>query len=149
MPELGLALLQQLADAAVVQRRFADAAHGYYTLAMATIKVSARLAGAPVPRATLQRCQADASASSVLHHRRHQLAHPSPGGRLDEAGDAALRAFRAHYEAAELYYAYHLIHTTAHQPFKTVDDGTLFNAARCVRQGVTRLCVERCWRVVG
>lgn len=38
-PELGLALLQQLADNAVVQCRFDDAAHGYYKLAMQALKV--------------------------------------------------------------------------------------------------------------
>lgn len=39
-PELGLALLQQLADNAVLQCRFADAAHGYYKLAVEALKVS-------------------------------------------------------------------------------------------------------------
>jgi hypothetical protein len=34
-----LALLQRLADNAVLQCRFADAAHGYYTLAMQSLKV--------------------------------------------------------------------------------------------------------------
>lgn len=38
-PELGVALLQRLADNAVLQFRFADAAHGYYTLAMQSLKV--------------------------------------------------------------------------------------------------------------
>jgi len=38
-PELGLALLQQLADVAVVQCRFADAAQGCYKLAMESLKV--------------------------------------------------------------------------------------------------------------
>ena len=38
-PELGLALLQQLADIAVSQARFADAAHGYYKLAVESLKV--------------------------------------------------------------------------------------------------------------
>jgi hypothetical protein len=40
-PELGLALLQQLADNAVLQCRFADAAHGYYKLAIESLKVIA------------------------------------------------------------------------------------------------------------
>lgn len=44
-PELGLALLQQLADNAVLQCRFADAAHGYYKLAMESLKVSTVLRG--------------------------------------------------------------------------------------------------------
>jgi hypothetical protein len=38
-PELGLALLQQLADNAVLQCRFADAAHGCYKLALESLKV--------------------------------------------------------------------------------------------------------------
>lgn len=54
----------------------------------------------------------------------------NPPGRMTDADRAAEQAFAAHYDAAELYYAYHLVHTTASQPFKTVDDATLFNAAR-------------------
>jgi hypothetical protein len=42
-PELGLALLQQLADTAVLQCRFADAAHGYYKLAMVSLEVGGTL----------------------------------------------------------------------------------------------------------
>jgi hypothetical protein len=42
-PELGMALLQQLADTAVLQCRFADAAHGYYKLAMASLEVGGAL----------------------------------------------------------------------------------------------------------
>lgn len=38
-PDLGRALLQQLADNAVAQCRFADAAHNYYKLAMESLKV--------------------------------------------------------------------------------------------------------------
>jgi len=51
-------------------------------------------------------------------------------GRMTDAGMAAHQAFIDFYDTAELYYAYHLIYTTANQPFKTVDDATLFNAAR-------------------
>jgi hypothetical protein len=51
-------------------------------------------------------------------------------GRLSEADSAAQQAFASYYDTAELYYAYHLIYMTANQPFKTVDDTTLFNAAR-------------------
>ena len=49
---------------------------------------------------------------------------------MTEADRAAEEAFAAYYDTAELYYPYHLIYTTANQPFKTVDDATLFNAAR-------------------
>lgn len=35
----GLAILQQLADNAVAERRFSDAAHGYYKLAMEAMQV--------------------------------------------------------------------------------------------------------------
>lgn len=51
-------------------------------------------------------------------------------GRMTDAGMAAHQASIDFYDTAELYYAYHLIYTTASQPFKTVDDATLFNAAR-------------------
>ncbi|KAF6264914.1 hypothetical protein COO60DRAFT_1621541 [Scenedesmus sp. NREL 46B-D3] len=70
----GLAILQQLADNAVAECRFDDAAHGYYKLAMEAMQ-------------------------QPLRHR-------------------------------ELYHAFSIIHTAAHQPFKTVDDAMLFNAAR-------------------
>lgn len=53
-------------------------------------------------------------------------------GRTTAADRAAEQAFTSYYDTAELYYAYHLIYTTANQPFKTVDDATLFNAARSV-----------------
>lgn len=38
-PAQGLAILQQLADNAVTQRQFADAAHGHYKLSMEAMKV--------------------------------------------------------------------------------------------------------------
>jgi hypothetical protein len=53
-------------------------------------------------------------------------------GRAPAADRAAEQAFTSYYDTAELYYAYHLIYTTANQPFKIVDDATLFNAARSV-----------------
>lgn len=49
---------------------------------------------------------------------------------MTDADKTAFQLFSTHYDTAELYYAYSLIHTAAHQPFKTVDDATLFNAAR-------------------
>jgi hypothetical protein len=54
----------------------------------------------------------------------------NPSGRMTDADRAAEQAFAAYYDTAELYYAYHLSYTTANQPFKTLDDSTLFNAAR-------------------
>lgn len=54
----------------------------------------------------------------------------NPPGRMSDAEREAQQAFASYYDTAELYYAYHLIYTTANQPFKTVDDATLFNAAR-------------------
>lgn len=56
----------------------------------------------------------------------------NPSGRMTDADRSAEQAFAAYYNTAELYYAYHLIYITANQPFKTVDDSTLFNAARWV-----------------
>jgi hypothetical protein len=49
---------------------------------------------------------------------------------MTDADQHALQAFSSHYDTAELYHAFSIIHTAAHQPFKTVDDATLFNAAR-------------------
>lgn len=57
---------------------------------------------------------------------------------MSDSDREAQQAFASYYDTAELYYAYHLIYTTANQPFKTVDDATLFNAARSallVQQG--------------
>eukprot|EP00879_Flechtneria_rotunda_P020074 GHRR01021110.1.p1 GENE.GHRR01021110.1~~GHRR01021110.1.p1 ORF type:complete len:1138 (+),score=467.94 GHRR01021110.1:213-3626(+) len=94
-PELGLAILQQLADNAVSESRFADAAHGYYKLAMEALQ---------------------------------GIQSPSTG--MTDIDRQALQTFSTHYDTAEMYYAYSMIHTAAHQPFRTVDDATLFNAAR-------------------
>jgi hypothetical protein len=49
---------------------------------------------------------------------------------MSDSDREAQQAFASYYDTVELYYAYHLIYTTANQPFKTVDDATLFNAAR-------------------
>ncbi|WIA11467.1 hypothetical protein OEZ85_011583 [Tetradesmus obliquus] len=92
--EQGLAILQQLADNAVAERRYEDAAHGYYKLAMEAMQGI------------------------------------NPPAAMTDADQQALQAFSSHYETAELYHAFSIIHTAAHQPFKTVDDATLFNAAR-------------------
>jgi hypothetical protein len=56
----------------------------------------------------------------------------NPPGRMSDSDREAQQAFASYYDTAELYYAYHLIYTTANQPFKNVDDATLFNAARSV-----------------
>jgi intraflagellar transport protein 122 len=96
--------MRKLADNAVAQRRYADAAHAFYQLAMESLKAHAAAGGS------------DTSSSNSSNS--------------NSSSREALGAFARHYDTAELYYAYHLIHTTAHQPFKTVDDATLFNAAR-------------------
>lgn len=72
----------------------------------------------------------------------------SPPGRMTEADSTAQQAFAACYDTAELYYAYHLIHTTANQPFKTVDDATLFNAARCAANCMCTECLDAQYRQI-
>lgn len=62
-PELGVALLQRLADKAVLQCRFADAAHGYYRLAMQSLKV---LSGLCTTAGTTC-CNGPALSCSALH----------------------------------------------------------------------------------
>lgn len=43
---------------------------------------------------------------------------------------AAVKRHKQLYEQAELYYAYDLIHRSAHAPFRTIDPLTLFNVSR-------------------
>ena len=42
----------------------------------------------------------------------------------------ALTKFSTLYETAEVYFAYSQLHASCHLPFKTMDDHSLFNAAR-------------------
>ncbi|KAF8070897.1 5-methyltetrahydropteroyltriglutamate--homocysteine methyltransferase [Scenedesmus sp. PABB004] len=95
-PDRALAILRQLAECAVAERRFADAAHGHLQLAVAALR------GVRGP----------------------------PGAQDGDGDAAALAAFGAHYNAAELYAAHALVHAAAHTPFRSVDGATLFNAAR-------------------
>jgi hypothetical protein len=48
----GLSILQQLADNAVAERRFDDAAHGYYKLAMEAMQVGDFQSNNTAPRCT-------------------------------------------------------------------------------------------------
>lgn len=61
---------------------------------------------------------------------------------MGEPDHQALAAFTRHYDAAELYHAYAIVQQAAQQPFRTVHDATLFNAARCA--GARAVGCPRC-----
>lgn len=54
----------------------------------------------------------------------------NPPSLMTDDDRQAFQTFSTHYDTAELYYAYSIIHAASTQPFKTVDDATLFNTAR-------------------
>jgi hypothetical protein len=60
----------------------------------------------------------------------HMQAITNAPAAMTDADKQGLQTFSKHYDVAELYHAYSIVHSAAHQPFKTVDDSTLFNAAR-------------------
>lgn len=74
--------------------------------------------------------------------KRQDVAHaPSEMGPSDLE---AVSRFSRHYDAAELYAAYSVVHERAVRPFRTADDATLFGAARWVGSGVARLPRRAC-----
>ncbi|KAK9811224.1 hypothetical protein WJX72_000251 [[Myrmecia] bisecta] len=91
---------------------------------------SARLLQQLVQNAIAEKRFADAAAyyyQLALQELGKVQSHPS---QLTPGDAAALEAFQAHYARAEIYYAYHLVHSAAAAPFHTVFPATLFSAAR-------------------